>query len=160
MAKNNIFSNRGTLRYEMQKQLDRYNRNMHNQVDSFSENMKKYQNATLQKKYDEGGVGDKALKAAIAEIKEANKNVTREKLNSLIEKKKEEFKEKRQPIENQFKDDFKAKLLSLRQMIETTPVKYNVVNDELDPGITLLGNPRKQKTPNVHDDTKLKEFHN
>ena len=46
MAKNNNFSNRGTLKYEMQKQMDRFDRKM-----------KKYENATLQKKYDEAGWG-------------------------------------------------------------------------------------------------------
>ena len=148
MAKNNNFSNRGTLKYEMQKQMDRFDRKM-----------KKYENATLQKKYDEAGWGNKALKEEISKFKNENENLTRKEMAKGVKEITDKYKNNRKPIEEGFMKDYKEKLASLRNMVETTPIKYKILNDELDPGMTLLGNSRKQKTPNIADDTELKGFH-
>ena len=148
MAKNNNFSNRGTLKYEMQKQINRFDRKM-----------QKYENATLRKKYDEAGWGSQALKDEIKKFKEDNDGLTRKELAAEIKNITNKYKENRKPIEEEFNKTYKDKLASLRNMVETTPIKYKILNDELDPGITLLGNSRKQKTPNTPDSTELMNFH-
>lgn len=148
MAKNNNFNNRGTLRYEMKKQTDRFDRKM-----------QKYENATLQKKYKEAGWGNKALREEISKFKSENQELTKKELAQGIKNITDKYENNRKSIKEDFLKQYKDKLSSLRNIVETTPIKYKIANDELDPGITLLGNARSQKTPNVSDNTELLEFH-
>ena len=66
MARIKTVKNRTTLKYEMQKEFDRFNRQM-----------ERTENSTLKKKYDSAGWGNEALKDEIRKFKEDNKNLTR-----------------------------------------------------------------------------------
>ena len=148
MARIKTVKNRTTLKYEMQKEFDRFNRQM-----------ERTENSTLKKKYDSAGWGNEALKDEIRKFKEDNKNLTRKELNSGIVNIKNKFTTERDKIKKEFDKTYKKKLDSLRDMVKTTAINYKVVNDELDPGVTLLGNKRTPKTISSPDDTELRGFH-
>lgn len=148
MAQNNNFSDRGTLKYEMQKQFKRYERRI-----------KRIEDSTLKSKYEEAGLSNEALKQKLEECRKIHKNLTRAELSKELAVIKDKHKKDRKAIEKQVIEEHKKKFESLTEMVKSTPLKYKVLNDELDPGIVLIGNPRKQKITNKVDDTDLKTFH-
>ena len=102
MAKFKNVNNRATLRYQLQKEFDRFDRHM-----------QKVENAALQEQYknaDEGDISNEALAKEIKKFKDTlqteNKHLSRRQIATKINDIRKEFEDKRKPIEAKFKEDY------------------------------------------------------